>query len=720
MPSTLHDIDSSTESTANGYENSLYVDIEQNSSEKDLIDPELVEINPLVENDALNTIIKYYLDGEGHSSLTRELLKQAGLFWIAIGGVIFYYVPSKAYAESICADSNYKAMSCDFLLINHIAGTMLVAGGVLMSATNSFFDRQKAERIPIQLEAYLQHPLTPCQKLAENAVTYAGSFVASIPFMIITVVNPIPGLSKLVVLSQALMVGVTNTLLHLLPFKLALKNPLYRFPFLPIEFIIKTVTNIYLTKEEKQKIALQDSLKLSIQDIKQRMIKPLDMAQKLLSIYGFKFSGCHITNEVAQVIQENQAADKLPIQLLTQLLERLQAMSPDRPIPPSGRANNLLRKMIYIPGATWVILACAGFWGGTFNEMVELTGNRVEGSFVSAPSIYCLGVLLAFFGGNALQNTYDYLTNWKDDTVKIPMSFKLYPKTAVLLIIISMYLSAFSYSAGAQLINDNFKGDLEFLRPVLLELAKSGLIFLGFTAMVDFFNDVLKKFAQYGGGEDAQTVARLYAALNQMKDSIQLMKPDLLLESLAYIRESQLKSILAIKDIYDLQDLSVLFTKFAEQLKLKLFNEIESMGFKNSNEVLSKLCDDLKNDGCYSVSSINRLLAYFDEKPELAAKLASSFKQTCQEYTSTCKIMGSLDKLSLELQMEQPMNTFPRHSINNEDSRCIAGSSSEITPLIRSRTSGPIYANFYRPRYNVEEVFFSPPPTFSNSNHMSV
>ncbi len=134
-------------------------------------------------------------------------------------------------------------------------------------------------------------------------------------------------------------------------------------------------------------------------------------------------------------------------------------MSPDRPTPPSGRVNNFLRKMIYIPGAAWVIFACAGFWDGTLNEMVELTGNRIEGTIVSAPSIYYLGVLLAFFGGNALQNSYDYLTAWQDDTVKIPMSFKLYPKTSVLLIIISMYLSAFSYSAGAQLINDNLRAN---------------------------------------------------------------------------------------------------------------------------------------------------------------------------------------------------------------------------------------------------------------------
>ncbi len=146
-----------------------------------------------------------------------------------------------------------------------------------MSATNSFFDRQKVESIPIKLERYLQCSFTPGQKLAENAVTYAGPFIASIPFIIITVVNPFPGLPKFVVLGQAFMVGVTNTLLHLLPFKLALKNTLYRFPSLPFEFFIKGITNLQLTEEEKQKKALQKSLNRSIQDIKQRVIRSLEM-----------------------------------------------------------------------------------------------------------------------------------------------------------------------------------------------------------------------------------------------------------------------------------------------------------------------------------------------------------------------------------------------------------------------------------------------------------
>src|SRR5436190_8250303 len=726
MPSSIYNIDSSTESIDTGFENSHSIVIEENdetSSLKSLIShQELIEVNhPLDKENPLNAVIKFHLDGEGHSSLTRELRKQTGLFAVAICGVIFYYVPSKAYAESICADPAYKAIPCDFLLINHIAGTMLVAGGVLISATNAFFDQKNAESIPVKLERYLQYPYTPAQKLAENTVTYLGSFVASIPFIIITVVDPIPGLPKLIVTSQAFMVGVTNTLLHLLPFKLVLKNPLYRLPFLPIEFIIKTIANARLSKEEKQEKTLQQSVNLGYQLIKHRLIAHLDQAQRLLSIYGFKFKGCHYDNEVARYIQENQASES-SLQLLTQLLDRLHAMSPNRPIPASGRINNFFRKMVYIPGASWVILACAGFWGGTINEMIELTGNPVSGAIVATPSVYCLGVLLAFFGGNALQNSYDYLTAWKDDTVKIALSFKPYPKTAVLLIMISMYLSAFSYSAGAQLINDNFKGELEIFRDCLLELAKSGLIFLGFTAMVDFFKNVLIKFAQYAGTEDAQTAAKLFAAFNQMQNSIQLMKPDLLLESLANATEDQLKSLLAIQDNNDLQDFCVSLMQLAEHLKNQLFKEFEVIDNVTRNEVLIKLENDLKNDYAYKINTIKVLLSYFDSKPELTINLSLNWQRICQEYKSICKIIEKLDKLSLKLVKDHQLDTYSRYSINNDDS--MAGPSSgfsEVTPLILPRRS-PSYAHFWRPRYGTEEVraSLSPLPTFSNSNQMGV
>lgn len=675
----------------------------------------VVRYDPL--RDPLNVVLNYHFEGKGRSSLAREIFKQSGLLVVSILGVIFYYVPAKAYAESICADPSYKNIPCDFFLFNHIPCTMLVAGGILISATNTFFDRQKAEFIPQALMAYLVYPLAARQKFAENAAIFAGSFIASIPFMIITVANPIPGLPKALIISQAFVVGVTNTLLHLLPFKLALKNPLYRAPFLLPEFIYKQITKLLLSAEAKQQKKLQEQINQHHQTIKNLFIKHLDQAQRLLSIYGFSFVGCNYTNEIKN---ENidQELTQSPLQLLTQLLNRLHKMSPDQTIVPSGRINNFFRQAIYFPGASLVILSCAGFWGGTFNEMTNLTGDPASGAVISAPSIYCLGVLLAFFGGNALQNSYDYLTAWKDDTVKIPMVFKLYPKTAVLLVMISMYLSAFSYAAGAQLINDNFNDKLDFLRPYLLELAKTGLTFLGFHAMIDFFTNLLSKFAQYCGAEDAQSAARLFEALSQMKDSIQLMKPNLLLESLVQADYNQVKSILNIKYKNDLQDVGVTLTQLAEKLKTKIIREIESMGEENEVGIKLILLAQLENDQEYSIKSIEALLTYFNT---LESNLPLSLKEDCQEYRTVCELMAKLNCVNFVRELD----TFP----DGSDSYAAGPSSSEITPLLPPRAGGSIQGRFFHPptpiRYyginwddNSRASSLSPP--LLNSNQMGM
>lgn len=684
------EINDSDYNTDTDLDNSLYREKKEVVIQVDTLEPNriLAEISP----NALNAVIKFYLNGEGQSSLTQEVLKQFGLFTVAIWGVLFYYVPSKAYAESICADPSYKNIPCDFFVINHVAGTMLVAEGILISATNTFFDRQMAEYIPLKLQSYLKSALTPTQKLAENGVTFVGSLIASIPFMIITIVNPIPNLPKIIIVSQSLIVGLTNTLLHLLPFKLALKDPLYRAPFLPIEFIVQTITNALHSEEEKQEKELQEQINRGYQLIKQRLINHLSLAQRLLSIYGFRFTGCSYTNGVAKDIRDIKALDELPLELLTRLLTRLHEISPNQPISPAGKVNNFFKKIIYLPGASWVILSCAGFWGGTFNEMVELTGSQVSGAIVSAPSIYCLGVLLAFFGGNALQNSYDYLTTWKDDTVKIPMAFKLYPKTSVLLIIISLYLSAFSYAAGAQLINDNFNGKLEFLRPYLLDLAKTGLTFLGFTAMIDFLNNVLRKFQQYGGDEDTQTVAHLSEALSQMQDSIQLIRPDLLLESLAEANEEQIKSILNIKDKIDLCSFNGSFILFAAKLRTKLIKVFKSMNKKNIDETsLSEHLSQLHNDQRFSIEKIEALLSFLDREPALDINLALKLKDVCQEYKAVCKIINKLDRVSFVNNRERNYGSLDSINQVNFD-----GPSLETTPLLRA--TGSISSHFFNPR----------------------
>ncbi len=524
---------------------------------------------------ALEQVVDYYLKGNGHLSLKQELLQQMFLFVVAVSGAGLYAVPADAYAQSEQVGLAGR--------INYIISTCVPALVVLYNSTELFLGMRAMENIPVKLADYLENPFTPRQKIIENIVITLGSAISAFPLAAVSFLYPIPGLPEGVIILQSIVVEFDNTILHFLPIKLALQNRLYRLPILPFEFLVKKLINCYLNAEERQKNQLQKQIDKYYQFIKQRFMTHLDQVEGLLSNYGFKFqANClNYTNHAGEEIEklyQQEARD--PLVLLAKLLELIHAMSPDRPINPPSVTNRLLRKLVYVPGALWVVSSCAGFLVAPINEMSTLTGSEVMGVGFSAPSVYFLGILLAYFGGNSLQNAYDYLTAWGDNIVKIPQEFKCYPKTSILLIIISMYLSVFSYAAGAELIKDNFTGDLEILRPGLLVLAKTGLAFLGFTAMLDFFCSILKKFSHYGKNEDAEMVAKLSAALSQLKNSIQLMKPDKLILSLSELEGTRLMSILNIQQSTDNNELKETLLNLKDVLdeKLRLNSESQAVG----------------------------------------------------------------------------------------------------------------------------------------------
>ena len=525
-------------------------EINQQSS----IDESVVHIEMSTQKpDALEQAVDYYLQDNGHLSLKQELLQQGFLFVVAISGASLYAVPADAYAWSEQAELISR--------INYIISTCVPALAVLWNSTELFLGMRAAEKIPEKLADYLENSFTPQQKIIENIIVTLGSAISAFPLAAVSFLYPIPGLPKGVIILQSIIVEFDNTILHFLPIKLALQNPLYRLPILPFEFIFKQIINCCRSPEERQKNQLQKQIDQYYQFIKQRFITHLDQVERLLSNYGFEFqANClNYKNYVGKEIEElKQQHAQDPLLLLENLLRLIHERSPKRPIDPPSTADRLLRKLVYIPGAFWVMSSCVGFLVAPINEMTELTGSEVMGASFSAPSVYFLGVLLAYFGGNSLQNTYDYFTSWQDDAVKIPQEFKIYPKTSILLIVISMYLSVFSYAAGAELIKDNFTGDLEFLRPELLALSETGLAFLGFTAMLDFFSSILKKFSHYGRNKDAEMVAKLSAAFSQLKNSIQLMKSDQLIISLSKLEGTRLMSILNIRPSADNNELDEL------------------------------------------------------------------------------------------------------------------------------------------------------------------
>lgn len=704
MPLSINN--SELEASTSSREDSCLIDIKEMVEEENSapVQKLLDKVNSLEE------VIKYYLDGKGHASLTNLVLDQLILLTVALTGAGLYATAADDYAQSIGEELAGR--------INYMVCTCLPALVVLYNSTELFLVMRRAETIPEPLTDYLISPFTPRQKKIENIAITTGAAISALPLAAVSYMYPIPGFSKTLLVIQGIIVLIDNTILHLFPFKLAFSAPLYRLPSLPFEFIIQQIMTCRLSQEEREQQQLQTQINQQYRTIKQYLINHLDQGQKLLSVYGFKFSCCSYTNEITDDISNLKSnLQHSPTELLIALLNRLHEMAPDRRNAAPSNIRQFFRTASYLPGALWVMSSCSGFLAAPVNEMTELTSSAALGATLSAPPIYFLGVLLAFFGGNALQNTFDYFTDWKDDAVKVPMAFKLYPKTSVLLILISMYLSAFSYAAGAQLINDNFNGELEFLRPYLLDLAKSGLTFLGFTAMIDFFNNVLSKFGQYGSNENAETVIKLSEVFAQLKNSLQRMKPSLFIQSLAQMDEKPLKNFLNLKQKTVQQEFSASLVQLAEKLKTKLIKESKSMDVTNIVEAsLFKLLSQ-HNDQSYNVEKIEALLNYFDTEPEL--NLSSSLKEVCQEYKAVCKLIKTLESISLVNDRE--LDTYLHASINNDDNI----PSSETTPLIRGRApGGSIFSNFFHPRLphysNDRASSLSPVPGFSRSNQMGV
>jgi hypothetical protein len=672
MPSiTSTGIEAST--STSGFEGSVCIDVIDNV--ENLASSHELAVIPPPTSHALAEIIDFHLKGEGHTRLSEELLKQLALSMIAGLGATLYGPPASNFSYSECID--YPAIPCSFFLMSYVAGTCVTSAIVLHNSTIEFFDRQKAAGIPLKLAKYLQDPLSSKQRALKNIGITAGSFISSIPFVVINLANPIPALPVVFIIPLASIIAFTNTLLHLLPFELVSQIPFYRAPLLPIEFIIRQLVNSRLTAEEQQEKKLQAEINHGYQKIKQQLINHLEQGKKLLTKYGFRFEGCGYINNAAQEIKALHEREQSPVELLQALLNYLHAISPGRPISQPGRINKILRAITYAPGAFLVMSSCAGFLASPVNELTTLTGSKVAGATLAAPSVYFLGVLLAFFGGNALQNTYDYFTAWKDDSVKVPMAFKLYPKTSVLLIIISIYLSAFSYAAGAQLINDNFNGKLAFLRPYLLDLAQTGLSFLGFTAMMDYFNNILTKFGQYGGSEETQRVIDLTLAFSQMQNSIQRMLPQELLDSLAKMDDEQLKAYLNLQNNAD----KGAFIQTFCQLKMALEEKLPNAEYLSVCKIILNLekinvVDENESDDLTTRHSLNNDASSSNESDDLTT----------------------------------------RHSLNND-----ASSSTERTRLIpRDTTRGrSIFSRFYRPAASdVRESSVS--PAFVNSNHMEI
>lgn len=493
------------------------------------------------ENSALIQMSEYYLNPKNLTTLREELKIQLFLLFVALSGCAVYGIPADAYADEHYPD--------DFVIrLIFIICTILPSFGVLYTATGTFWHERKNEReIPLDLHEVLESPLTPFQQKMKDAGIFIGAALSAVPFTAISLLYPIPFLPRWLSLVQTGIVGIDNTILHFLPVHLAFQNRFYRFPIYIFEYLYEQIKNYRQTEGErtaKQNRALAANI---IQEFKQALAGTLDRALDNLALNGMKFNNQQVAyqNNLPPDIKNLLDSTTTTKTSLNKLLA-LANYHPSSLTPPTDthqKIDAFMMPNVYAVGALWVIASCAGYIAAPVNQMTELTGSLIAGCFAALPPTYFFIVLLAWIGGNSLQGVYQYLTHWGENDGKLPVEFKVYPKTFTVLALMDAFMASFSYGASNKTIEDNYKGELAVLLPALTALSETGISFIGFIGLFNVFSILLNKFAQYFGNDTAREMVQIKNMIKSFKDHLPLLKPEELVEALERLPNDQLAAL---------------------------------------------------------------------------------------------------------------------------------------------------------------------------------
>jgi hypothetical protein len=318
-----------------------------------------------------------------------------------------------------------------------------------------------------------------------------------------------------------------------------LSNPLYRLPALPFEYFyqhfIKKVPD-EKTQFENTKLRAKEVI---YQKNKNLFLGAVGQVRKNIALNAFQFDFRTLQYKVN--IPDEVRSAVMPQENSLVRLKKIMTYSIPYNNKPIKFYEPPLRKVLYGIGAFWVVSSCSGYLAATVTQLTALTRNAVAGAALSAPSIYFLTVLFAFYGGNSLNDVYDYLTSWDENDLKIPMEFKLFPKVSAGLMLFTLYLASFSYAAADELIQDNYNEDeIDGLFTVLVWLALTGVPFLSLTALIGFFRRMLGKVAMHYGEGDTKLIAELDGMLEGLQIGTQFIPGEDFIRSLESLTPEEL------------------------------------------------------------------------------------------------------------------------------------------------------------------------------------
>lgn len=477
----------------------------------------------------LKTVANYYLSGKGLASKNQEIKQQILLLLVSLSGATNYILPAKDYADKYGND--YAGDPDLSKEVNYIIGTTVPALAVLYNATDIFLDNRRGEHVPEELKAYLN----ASGSRLKDMTTVTGSAVSSIPLALVSIAYPFPIKSHIgSIVTQtivAVVIEIDNTVLHFLPLDLAMRYKIYRFPILPFELLTKKLHQTL--RRAPQKITNQEAELIGgaviqyLHSVKNRILLDTIFTYPRLV---YEWGGW--TQELQEIKLNSNNNDFLKI--LTNHFPQVNIAG----IKKSSWLYRALGEVVGFGGACWVWSSCSGYILGPFNQLLAWTGSSAAAGVLVSPALYFFSVLLTFLGYSIGKNYYHYLTNWGPNESKLPLEFKLYPKTFTFIMMVNLYVNLYSYAAAEELVRDNFTEKYwDEISPVLIWLARTGIPFLGINAVKDCSATLLRKWAIHYGDETTQIVAKMAVSIEQMTQAMTIARREAFIASKEYLED---------------------------------------------------------------------------------------------------------------------------------------------------------------------------------------
>ncbi len=470
------------------------------------------------ELEGFKKVFSYYLSGKELPSLKRELARQGFLLFVCFSGGGLYSPLAARLADrpNTIIDTGNYALNRWFCALS----VFISATSVLYKATGDFFTERDNETVPAALEDVLTPALTGWEKIFSDLFIVVGSALSALPLAMVSIFYPLIDSIPFIVV-QAIIVEFSNTILHFLSLKLALTYPLYRFPILPFEWLIKKC----FPSEEVEK-------NTEAEFIRQRVIAFLERVQQHLESDFCTFDRrtwtyrWEISRELRNALLQNDSG---------LLLDFSKEFSAARTAPSIqvSKWDRPLCELAGVIGGVWVTGSLAGYFISSVLEIYNWTGSGVGTFFITALPIYFLSVLFSFLGYNVGKMLYQNATHWGPTDNKLPFESKLYPKFFYGMMVFSILSNLYSYAAAEELIHE-WVPDTEqwaVLGSLLIWLSRTGIpLPLSINAIKDLAQTFIRKWAIYRGDGDVQLAAELMTSLDQLIFAVKMMNPQVLLD----------------------------------------------------------------------------------------------------------------------------------------------------------------------------------------------